>query len=210
MPSDYENLRLQILQVLYRHDKSGDSTYLKDIELVSAIGSNQSHVEDQLDILETRGLVDLSRSKTSIGARLAALGKLYVLEGPEAVTTSAQLNIGALIGNMTGGNLQSVGSATNSQISQAVNDLSAFDDVLDKLLAVVRDELCCEVFSSYERVANELREEIHAARPNDSRIRKLLAPLSFFGDVEGTISLATRVAPLIQSLLILATNLQSH
>jgi len=116
-----------------------------------------------------------------------------------------------VIGNMSGGNVQAIAQAIDSQISQNVNDPQALRAAIDELGAAlvdaVRSELQANDLTRYVQEVEELKAALAAESPEPSMLKRILGTLSFFGDVEGTIGLALRVWPLIQVGLALAQQL---
>lgn len=127
---------------------------------------------------------------------------------PESLTPT-QVNIGAIIREMSGGNVQAVGISNNSEISQLVNDSELLhqklDELTEQLVEVVKSELSSKKLIEYIQSVEELKKQIEAEKPSPSVIQKLFASISFLGDVESTISLATRVLPYVYPFLVIAS-----
>jgi hypothetical protein len=127
---------------------------------------------------------------------------------PESQTPT-QVNIGAIIREMSGGNVQAVGISTNSEINQLVNDSDLLhkklDEITEQLIEVVKSELSSKNLIGYLQSVEELKKEIESEKPSPSVLHKLFASISFLGDVESTISLATRVLPYVYPFLLIAT-----
>ncbi len=83
-------------------------------------------------------------------------------------TPASGVTIGAIIGTMTGGNVQAVGSAVNSDVPQVVNDADllreALDDLGDQLINAVRTDLPANDLSAYVEAVNEFKEEMQGHR----------------------------------------------
>jgi hypothetical protein len=120
-----------------------------------------------------------------------------------------QVNIGAIIRDMSGGNIQAVGLSNNSELNQLVNDSDLLhkklDELADQLVDVVKSELPSKELMVYLQTLEELKKEIASERPSSSVLQKLFASISFLGDVESTIALATRVLPYIYPFLLIAS-----
>ena len=117
------------------------------------------------------------------------------------------INIGAVINEMSGGNLQAVGLAKDTTMSQIVNDpellKSTIETITEKILSEVSPNLKAEQLVSYTQAILDLKKEIIKSQPNESKIFELIKMIGFFGNVEGTIALVTRVWPILQPLLLL-------
>lgn len=120
-----------------------------------------------------------------------------------------QVNIGAIIREMSGGNVQAVGLSNNSELNQLVNDSDLLhkklDELTEQLVDVVKSELPSKELMVYLQIIEELKKEIKSEKPSPSVLQKLFASISFLGNVEGTISLITRVLPYVYPFLLIAT-----
>lgn len=156
MSIDRESIQSQILRTLYRIEKLAGQTILMKSILESGLHLEPCKIDDQLGILENSGLVGLSHGLVW----LTEAGRQYVLEGMEQ---SHSARSSTVVGHSEhdSGNLQSVGNATNNQVSQIGNDLSAFEALLGRLLMAIRDELQSEAFSAYEDAAKQLADTHH-------------------------------------------------
>ena len=73
---DINNMNRIILQTVYNIEQSTPSIqYVDDIILVERLGINLQEVQDCLDILDSQGLVKLSKTHDGYGAILTALGR---------------------------------------------------------------------------------------------------------------------------------------
>jgi hypothetical protein len=115
------------------------------------------------------------------------------------------LSIGAIIGSISGGNVQNIGSALNADVSQVINDPKSLEPYLDelaeKLLSEVKDRLSVKEYAKYQEAVQGLKSELSNEKPAVSTVKKLLQSISFLGDVEGTVELMFRVWPLIQPFI---------
>jgi hypothetical protein len=122
---------------------------------------------------------------------------------------SPQINIGAIIREMSGGNVQAAGLNNQSTINQVINDPQLLQEKLDaiaeQLVEVVRTELHSKDLLVYIQSVDELKKQIQSERPTPSVLRKLFANISFVSDVESTISLAARVWPYVYPLLLITS-----
>lgn len=182
----------------------------------------------QLDALEGAGLVQCKPNITSyqatgimgkettrtfeVSRTCAVTGLLYEAVDsdfePPAAEVAALFNIGAFINEMSGGNLQAVGSAQESEISQIVNDpgllQSSVEALMGRLVDEVKADLRVEDSASYAQAATELKEQLLADKPQAGPIKRALRTLGFLGDVEGTIALIGRVWLNLYPLLLIA------
>jgi hypothetical protein len=122
---------------------------------------------------------------------------------------STLINIGAIIREMSGGNIQAVGLNNQSTINQVINDPQLLQEKLDaiaeQLVEVIKTELHSKDLLAYIQSVDELKKQIQSDRPTPSILRKLFANISFMSDVESTISLAARVWPYIYPLLLITS-----
>ena len=122
---------------------------------------------------------------------------------------SAQINIGAIIHEMNNGNIQAVGFSSHSELQQTVNDpvilKEKIDGLANELLDAIKTELPAEKLIAYIKSLDELKQQLVAEKSSPPILEKLFRVLSFTGDVEGTISLMTRVWPYVYPLLIIAS-----
>jgi len=120
-----------------------------------------------------------------------------------------QVNIGAIIRDMSGGNVQAVGFSNNSELNQLVNDSELLhkklDELTEQLVDVVKSELPSKELMAYIQTIEELKKEIESEKPSPSVLQKLFASISFLGDIESTISLVTRVLPYVYPFLLIAS-----
>ena len=122
---------------------------------------------------------------------------------------STQINIGVSIRDMSGGNVQSVGLSSHSEINQILNDFHQLQEKLDKiseqLIEIVKIQLPSKELIEYIRSIDELKKEIQNKNPKPSILQKLFTSISFLGDVESTFSLAAQVWPYVYPLLLIAS-----
>lgn len=118
-----------------------------------------------------------------------------------------QVNIGAIIHEMSGGNVQTVGFANQAEVRQIVNDPELLNNKVEsltnELLDVVKNELLGDELIKYVKSIEQLKEQLIIEEPDLSLLEKVLKTLSFFGDIEGTISLMARAWPYLYPLIIL-------
>lgn len=128
-------------------------------------------------------------------------------------TPDTQVTIGAIIHTMSGGNIQTIGIAQDASISQIINDpellQTQLEALTDNLLNEVKSDLKLDQLLEYTKAIQDLRVQASEEKPNPSLIQNLVRTLGFLGDIEGTISLMTRVWPYLHPiLLIIASKLQ--
>jgi hypothetical protein len=122
---------------------------------------------------------------------------------------STQLINGAIVHETKGGTLQASGSANESEIKQIANDQQLLPDEIkaltNQLLEVIKADLPAYKLVAYVKYIDELNKEIASNRPSPSVLLRLFNSLAFMGEIEGTISLTTRVWPYIYPILVIAT-----
>lgn len=171
-------------------------------------GYKGNNIEGDLNAIYEEGLIgfdSFSKSADPIYS-LRQLGIEAVendFEKPEPSPT-AQSIITTNIGSISGGNFQIVGYSKNSKISQKFETKADFESEIDKVIEqiteVVKQELNQELLP-YLKELEELKNELKAEKPDESKLKPLLNTLGFFGNIEGSISLIFRVWPLLLSLL---------
>jgi len=130
---------------------------------------------------------------------------------PEAPAT-AQVNIGAFVHRMNGGNLLAIGFADHAEVQQEVRQIAndpqllkeQIDALASQLLDAVRSDLSDDRLVAYTSIVEDLKEQIASDNPTQSTMQRLFQSLAFMSDVEGTIALAARVWPLVYPLLMIA------
>jgi len=124
----------------------------------------------------------------------------------------SQQIIGTLIqGNMSGGNVQSVGFS-NAPISQIVNDaellLTEVNKAIDGINTVVKSELDGSELIDYIKLSDQLRDYIvNTSNPEPNRIKKLLTGLTFLDTANGSIELIYKIWPYIHVLVAISSEL---
>jgi hypothetical protein len=179
------------------------------------IGFQENFGQNLLGDLEVLNEADLLGSRYNSGgdkiftvkqSAYDAVKNKFVISETQVPT---QVNIGAIIRDMNGGNIQAVGFSNNSELNQLVNDSDLLDKKLDELseqlVDVVKSELSPKELMRYLQTIEELKEEIKSQTPSPSFLQKIFSSISFLGDLEGTISLATRVLPYIYQFMLIAS-----
>lgn len=134
----------------------------------------------------------------------AVTNDFMLLEAP----ATAQVNIGAIVHGMRGGNLQAIGFTDHAEVQQIANDPQLLKEQVDtltsQLLDSVRSDLPADSLITYIKIIEDLKEQIASDNPSPSIMQRLFRSLAFMGDLEGTISLVARVWPFIYPLLVIA------
>lgn len=167
------------------------------------------------------GDLEILREADLLGFRYNSKGnKIYTVKqsGYDAVDNNfvipenqlpAQINIGAIIQDMNGGNIQAVGLSNYSELNQVINDTDLLhkklDELTEQLVNVVKSELSSKQLMVYIQNLEELKKELESEKPSSSILQKLFVSISFLGDVESTISLVTRVLPYVYPFLLIAS-----
>jgi len=183
----------------------------QDCEVIG-IGTFDHSLSGDLDILCDADLLGFSYN--SRGDKIFTIKQSgydaveYNFVAPE-LPPSAQINIGAIIHKMNNGNIQAVGFSSHSELQQTVNDPAILKEKIDgfanELLDAIKTELPAEQLIAYIKSLDELKLQLVAEKSSPSILERLFRVLSFTGDVEGTISLMTRVWPYVYPLLVIAS-----
>ncbi len=132
---------------------------------------------------------------------------------PESVPSILQYIGAQIIGDVSGGNIQAVGLADNSEIEQIVNDPEIFSAKLEELstelLNVVKAELEGKHLSEYAALVGQLQDELTKEEPDQNIFKRLLGSMSFMNDTTASIELIMKVAPYISLLLQFANQIFS-
>ena len=209
----------EILRRLVEGVKSGQAheplipvCSLQDCEIIGINGTFEHSLLGDLDVLCQVDLLAFRYNSSG--------NKIYTIKqsGYDAVENnfiapelplSAQINIGAIIHEMNNGNVQAVGFSSHSELQQTVNDAALLkeklDDLANELLDAIKTELPADKLIAYIKNLEELKQQLIAEKSSPSILERLFRALSFTGDVEGTISLMTRVWPYVYPLLVIAS-----
>ena len=148
--------------------------------------------------------VEMNRRCTVTGRAFDAVDSDFELPAQEG----ARVTIGAIVHSMSGGTVQAVGIAQDAEISQVVNDptllRSQVEALCQNLVNEVGSSLNVDDLVDYAQAVRDLKEQILAANPQPPLIRRLVRTVGLLGDIEGTISLMTRVWTLLHPLLLIA------
>ncbi len=115
---------------------------------------------------------------------------------PEAVGTN--ITAGAIIGHVSGGNIQSVANAYESTIQQLVNQSDAeglrqtITETLEKLVAEVSDQLTMQQKIVYMQAAAAIEQEIAKAEPDTTVLEKALRTLTLGDTMNGVLDLGIK------------------
>lgn len=126
-------------------------------------------------------------------------------------TIMIQQQVGTIIhGPVTDSNIQSIAGAANSIIQQAIQEGDAsslreeINQLVDKIVEVVKSDLKVDGLSKYSTAAVELKEEIAKSEPDPTVIQRLLGTIRFASEADGAIDLgkkglelAVKIGPLL-------------
>ncbi|HEY3312261.1 MAG TPA: hypothetical protein VGK00_11535 [Anaerolineales bacterium] len=160
-----------------------------------------------LDALCDEGLLSKSNSSSDPKYRIKNLARTAIANDfhKPVDLSEPHLSIGAIIENMSGGNVQAIGNALNSEINQVINDPKLFqpylEQITEKLLCEVKAELSVNEYAKYQKEVESLKQQLAGKKPVLATAKKIIQTISFLGDMEGSVELMIRVWPLIQPFL---------
>jgi hypothetical protein len=127
---------------------------------------------------------------------------------PPEPSIPTQFNIGAIIHAMSGGNVQAIGIAKDTEVSQIVNDPTLLHSQVEALTTSLLDEVKYVLIGNdligYTQAVQGFKEELLAEKPDPSLLKRFTGTLALLGDVEGTIGLMVRTWPYLYPLLLIA------
>lgn len=114
-------------------------------------------------------------------------------------TPNTNITADAYIEQMSGGNLQSIATAYDSEIQQIINQhdveslRKSISEALEKLVAEVSVQLDMEQKAAYMRVAADLQQEVTKSNPDILVIEKAVKVLVFGDSLDGTLELGEKL-----------------
>jgi hypothetical protein len=131
-------------------------------------------------------------------------GRLAFRKGFQEPVNAPSIQAGAIFyGPVTGGNIQAIASAIDSEIQQNVSSLSPaelqkeLEQTLQKLIGQITQDLSLQQQVAYSQLAAEFQKEMIQTKPDPGKLHKLLAGLGLLADVGGTIDLGQKTFELI-------------
>jgi hypothetical protein len=131
-------------------------------------------------------------------------GRQAVHRNFQETVSVPSIQAGAIFtGPVTGGNIQAIASAINSEIQQNVSPLSPeelqkeIQQTLEKLVGQVAEHLSLEQKAAYTQLAAEFQKEMAKPRPDTGKLHKLLAGLGLLSDLGGAIDFSQKTFGLI-------------
>lgn len=210
-----EAMRKRILELICERAQQGNPT-IDSENLARLVGITESDARYQMKVLERSGYIEIfAESFDGISGLLTTSGEQFVREGVSAPSGGVNVNvaIGAFIQAMHGGNVQAIGNAIGSEVSQVVNDpeqLEALiDGIADQLVEAVRSELPRKELAAYTRAVEDLTAELQRPQRDPSKIKRLLSTLALVADIEGTAGLMTRVWTILLPLVAAADRIMN-
>lgn len=205
----------EVIEIMYEYEKTFRPEVIKASDIAKATNRSLAEIDEILEELEDRGFIKVIKAGPgNHGSYLTSDGKRRVQEYPSDKPTISNYNIGAIIQILSGENIQAIGFAPNSEISQVIgnpeNLKSQLDLLAEELIKVVKTELNTLDMKEYQKTLANLQEQILEDKPEPAILKKLLQSLAFLGDIEGTLGLMVRVWPYISPLLLLATQMASQ
>ena len=190
----------RILQAISDIQGTSSAQGVTDAQIAEVVDLDVQEVQDNLELLEGRGLVKLARKfGLTYSAILTAQGRTLLRDPSygQSGTPTQVINvlniIDSHIHNLTqAGNNAMISPPPDSTINDKI--IKVIDEMIE---AVHSSEIRPELKRDYELEATGLKTELKKSKLNLPRIREML---SFLGDAEGTLGLATRLAPYLIAL----------
>lgn len=183
-----QNIKYRILVLLSEEDGQYDR------QIAEKIGLDLQETQDYFELLESDGFVELSRATNSNVAFLTSPGRVF-LRDPDYFQSSTQTESINIL-NVIDSHIQSIVQSGNDAIvnvSADHTDMEKIVEIIDQMTKLVHSsEIENTLKQDYELEAIGLKNELKKSRLNLCRIREMIAVL---GDIEGTLGLATRLAP---------------
>jgi hypothetical protein len=201
----------ELLRAIVKSDDEG-TLYQKGILLINRGGGKYelwgpkitlSSLAD-LDALCDEGLLEKIANGANPKYRIKNLARTAIDNNfnKPLDQSESRLTIGAIIGSVNGGNVQAIGNALNSEISQVVNDPQLIqpylEQIAEKLLNEVKAELSVREYAKYQEAVESLKKQLSEEKPSESAVKKIIQGISFLGDIEGSVGLMLRVWSLVQ------------
>ena len=185
---------------------------MSDCSIIGIKGNFDHNLLGDLEILAEAGLLGFRYNRKGDKIYTVKQSGYNAIENNFEIPESeipTNINIGAIIRDMNGGNVQAIGFSSQSEINQVVNDPKALLEKLDllaeQLIEAVKSDLPAKELISYVQTVDELKKQLQSEKPSPSILSKLLATVSFLGDVESSISLAIRVWTYVYPFLLIAS-----
>ena len=110
-----------------------------------------------------------------------------------------------VVGNVSGGNVQGIGYADNSQIQQIVDDPEKLKGEIEKLttelLQSIKKDISSNHLKDYKKITEELKAEFQKEKYEENKFRKIIGSLSFINDTAASFQLILKVMPYISIIV---------
>ena len=192
----------RILSFLIR--EIGDDQFLTQPEITEGTGITVERYQQACQQLSDFDYVEIFGDDEFPALSPTKTGRQAVHRNFQVSQPIPSIQAGAIFnGPVTGGNIQAIASAIDSEIQQNVSSLSADDlqkemnQVLEKLISQISEQLTLQQKASYVQVAADFQKEIAKPQPDSSKLHKLLASLGLLSDLGGAIDFSQKTFELI-------------
>jgi hypothetical protein len=194
----------RVLRFLIQEIK--DNEFLTQDEILKGVAISPEKYHKACQQLEDFDFVELFNDITDEFPALSPTkaGRQAIHRNFQASPPPANIQAGAIFnGSVTGGNIQAVANAIDSEVQQNVSGLSPDDlqkeieQVLEKLLAQVTEHLTLKQRATYTQMAAEFQAEIAKSQPNPGKLHNLLGGLGMLSDLGGAMDFSQKTFELI-------------
>jgi Fe2+ or Zn2+ uptake regulation protein len=197
---DTQETQRKILRAIADIQGPSSAQGVTDAQIAEHISLDVQEIQDNLELLENKGLVQLAKAfGPSYSACFTAQGRT-LLRDPSYGQAGAPTQVINVL-NIIDSHIHNLAQAGNNAVISQPTDSTINDkiiEVIDEMIEAVRSsEITPELKRDYELEAAGLKAELKKSKLNLPRIREML---SFLGDAEGTLGLATRLAPYLIAL----------
>lgn len=182
----------------------GDNQFLTQPEITEGTGITLERYQQACQQLVDFDFVEFFGDEKFPALSPTKAGRQAVHRNFQVSQSMPSIQAGAIFnGPVTGGNIQAIASAIDSEIQQNVSSLSADDlqkemnQVLEKLLSQISEQLTLQQKASYVQVAADFQKEIAEPQPDSGKLHKLLASLGLLSDLGGAIDFSQKTFELI-------------
>ena len=192
----------RILKFLIQEIK--DNKFLTQDEILKGVHISPDEYNQACQQLMDFDFVELFGSDEAPALIPTKQGRQAVHRNFQEFTGAPSIQAGAIFtGPVSGGNIQAVASAINSEIKQDVSSLSPeqlqewIQHTLEDLLGQIEEHLSLQQKAAYAQLAAEFQKETTQPKPDTSKLQNILAGLGLLSDLGGTIDLGQKTFALI-------------